>query len=316
MLQNNSKNWSIGLPFVQWGINTDYHSGIKKTPYELRYGQKAVRGLNDLPLTRELSARLATEEDLWDALPEGVRAILNEANEMINARTGETLGEDPRDSESHAGGSVDSVDSESQDSGSGLNAVGVASAMAVSVESVDSESQGSGSGLSAAGAASAMAVSVDSVDSESQGSGSGLNAASAASAMAVSVDSRSMNHALPTLPADHVLPSDPIDLALVKLTGVLEKFTNKQLKPLTVRGFARGSSLTGGPGMVSCSCGKSGKCTTCKCAKAGRRCNSSCKCARFSMCTNMEEMLAIDDAVMEANVALTRSEVGSEEFSD
>ena len=53
-----------------------------------------------------------------------------------------------------------------------------------------------------------------------------------------------------------------------------------------------------------------------KCAKAGRPRNSSCKCARFSMCTNMEEMLAIDDAVMEANVALTRSEVGSEEFSD
>ena len=51
--------------------------------------------------------------------------------------------------------------------------------------------------------------------------------------------------------------------------------------------------------MVSCSCGKTGKCTNCKCAKAGRRCNSSCRCARFSMCTNMEAMLAVDRAILE-----------------
>ena len=100
MLQNDSKNWSIGLPFVQWSINTDYHSGIKKTPYEVRYGQKAVRGLTDLPLTRELSARLATEEDLWDALPEPFRQLLNEANDLIDSRKGETLCDDPRDSDS------------------------------------------------------------------------------------------------------------------------------------------------------------------------------------------------------------------------
>ena len=78
--------------------------------------------------------------------------------------------------------------------------------------------------------------------------------------------------------------------------------------------------------MVNCSCGKSGKCTSCKCAKAGRRCNSSCKCARFKMCTNMEAMEAVDKAVLEdveetsaahavdeANVALTRSELESGE---
>ena len=94
------------------------------------------------------------------------------------------------------------------------------------------------------------------------------------------------------------IPPDPIDPALVKLTGVLEKFKNKQLKSLTVREFARGSSLTGGPGMVSCGCGKTGKCTNCKCAKVGRRCNSSCRCARFAMCTNMEAMLAVDKAIL------------------
>ena len=35
--------------------------------------------------TEELSA---TEEDLWDALPEPFRAILNEANDMIDSRAG------------------------------------------------------------------------------------------------------------------------------------------------------------------------------------------------------------------------------------
>ena len=92
------------------------------------------------------------------------------------------------------------------------------------------------------------------------------------------------------------------------------EFKNGHLKSLTVREFARGSSLTGGPGMVNCSCGKTGKCTNCKCAKAGRRCNSNCSCSRFSMCTNMEEMEAVDKAVLEVdemNVALTRSELAS-----
>ena len=111
------------------------------------------------------------------------------------------------------------------------------------------------------------------------------------------------------------IPSAPIDPTLVKLTGVLEKFKKGELKPLSMRLFARGSSLTGGPGMINCSCGKTGKCTSCKCAKAGRRCNSSCRCSRFSMCTNMEAMEALDEAILErrelddVNVALTRSEL-------
>ena len=58
-----------------------------------------MRGLTDLPLSRELSARLATEEDLWDALPELFRELLNEANDLIDSRKGETLCDDPRDSE-------------------------------------------------------------------------------------------------------------------------------------------------------------------------------------------------------------------------
>ena len=101
----------------------------------------------------------------------------------------------------------------------------------------------------------------------------------------------------------------------MKLSGVLEKFQKGELKSLSMRLFARGSSLTGGPGMINCSCGKTGKCTNCKCAKAGRRCNSSCGCSRFAMCTYREAMEALDKAILErseldeVNVAITRSEI-------
>ena len=119
----------------------------------------------------------------------------------------------------------------------------------------------------------------------------------------------------PRITTTSTIVPDVIDPTLVKLTGVLEKFKKGELKPLSMRLFARGSSLTGGPGMINCSCGKTGKCTSCKCAKAGRRCNSSCRCSRFSMCTNMEAMEALDKAILErrelddVNVALTRSEL-------
>jgi hypothetical protein len=105
------------------------------------------------------------------------------------------------------------------------------------------------------------------------------------------------------------IPATPIDPALVKLTGVLEKFQNDGLKSLTMREFARGSSLTGGPGMVNCSCGKTGACTSCKCAKAGRRCNSSCRCSRFKMCTNMEAMEAVDKAVLALETETSAAQV-------
>ena len=39
---------------------------------------------------------------------------------------------------------------------------------------------------------------------------------------------------------------------------------------------------------------KSGKCTNCKCAKAGRKCHSGCRCARFCACTNKEPVERAD----------------------
>ena len=81
---------------------------------------------------------------------------------------------------------------------------------------------------------------------------------------------------------------EKIDPILANLDGVLEDYQADKLVSKGVREFARAASLTGGPGMISCGCGKQGKCTNCKCVKAGRKCHSGCKCSRFCACTNKE----------------------------
>jgi hypothetical protein len=85
-----------------------------------------------------------------------------------------------------------------------------------------------------------------------------------------------------------IVPPSKIDPVIVKLGGVVERFDNGELDPLGVRMFARSASLTGGPGMVKCGCGGKGKCTSCKCSKAGRFCTSSCNCSHYAMCKNTE----------------------------
>ena len=52
-----------------------------------------------------------------------------------------------------------------------------------------------------------------------------------------------------------------------------------------------------------------GACTNCKCAKAGRRCNSSCRCSRFKMCTNMEAMEAVDKVVLALETETSAAQV-------
>jgi hypothetical protein len=39
MTETNSKSWSVGCKFVQWGIATDYSSTVKASPYSLAFGQ-------------------------------------------------------------------------------------------------------------------------------------------------------------------------------------------------------------------------------------------------------------------------------------
>lgn len=40
-MQDNTSLWSVGLPFIQWALNTTYHEVIKIQPYEAVFGHKA-----------------------------------------------------------------------------------------------------------------------------------------------------------------------------------------------------------------------------------------------------------------------------------
>ena len=82
---NNCTAWSTGLFIVTWGINTDFHSGIKCSPYELRFGQKPECGISDLPLSRALLMKLTTEQQLWDVLPPAYRALVDESAELMHS---------------------------------------------------------------------------------------------------------------------------------------------------------------------------------------------------------------------------------------
>jgi transposase InsO family protein len=40
---NNTRNWVLGLNFVQIAKNTRMHSGVGSPPYTLQYGQKCIQ---------------------------------------------------------------------------------------------------------------------------------------------------------------------------------------------------------------------------------------------------------------------------------
>jgi hypothetical protein len=51
MRENNTSNWSTGLMFVQWSMNTTYHEAIKMEPYKALFGVKPKIGLGTLLLS-------------------------------------------------------------------------------------------------------------------------------------------------------------------------------------------------------------------------------------------------------------------------
>ena len=46
MRDNKTKCWSIGLPIIQWQLNSTYHEAIKMEPYTALFGQKPKIGLS------------------------------------------------------------------------------------------------------------------------------------------------------------------------------------------------------------------------------------------------------------------------------
>lgn len=72
MRDNKTSSWSVGLPFVQWALNTTYHEAIKMQPYEAVFGHKARMGLKS-KIPREFLEKITNgifEEDMIMALQE------------------------------------------------------------------------------------------------------------------------------------------------------------------------------------------------------------------------------------------------------
>ncbi|GBM60030.1 hypothetical protein AVEN_147593-1 [Araneus ventricosus] len=64
MNDNDTNEWSDGLPFVQFAKNTTYHQGIHRSPYEAMFGIKPKRGISSSFLPGEQIANIETEEQL------------------------------------------------------------------------------------------------------------------------------------------------------------------------------------------------------------------------------------------------------------
>ncbi|XP_064109652.1 KRAB-A domain-containing protein 2-like [Macrobrachium nipponense] len=90
MKDNNFTQWSQGLRFVQWKKNTRFHSGIRRTPYEAMYGQKARLGVDATSVPEEVPDSMQTEEQLAEAL-----GVVNEVTDTEEEETGVEEQEEP-----------------------------------------------------------------------------------------------------------------------------------------------------------------------------------------------------------------------------
>lgn len=68
MQDNQSTSWSNGLKLIQFVTNRDFHSGIKRYPYECLFGCAPRVGLSTISIPREAFDSLEDEEQLQDAL--------------------------------------------------------------------------------------------------------------------------------------------------------------------------------------------------------------------------------------------------------
>ncbi|XP_030765493.1 KRAB-A domain-containing protein 2-like [Sitophilus oryzae] len=70
MRDNKTSSWSLGLKFVQWGINTTYHDAIKMEPNKAMFGQPTKLGLGS-KIPQEFLAAISngiTEENMDEIL--------------------------------------------------------------------------------------------------------------------------------------------------------------------------------------------------------------------------------------------------------
>jgi hypothetical protein len=65
---NNTRNWVLGLNFVQIAKNKRMHSGVGSPPYTLQYGQKCRYSVSNLPINKDMLIKITSEEDLIAAM--------------------------------------------------------------------------------------------------------------------------------------------------------------------------------------------------------------------------------------------------------
>jgi len=71
-VSDNTKTWSEGLRFIQSKKNRALYSGIKTSPYEVRFGTAQRNGLGDSPLTEDMYSSIETEEELEELFNAGM----------------------------------------------------------------------------------------------------------------------------------------------------------------------------------------------------------------------------------------------------
>ena len=64
MNDNDTRQWSEGLRFVQFQKNRSYHRVIDQSPYHALFGSDPKIGLSSSSLPKELLPNLETENDM------------------------------------------------------------------------------------------------------------------------------------------------------------------------------------------------------------------------------------------------------------
>ena len=62
---NNSKDWTTGIKFVEFHKNSVHHTGIKCSPYSAMFGSEARIGLTSSSLPNELMSTIESEADVF-----------------------------------------------------------------------------------------------------------------------------------------------------------------------------------------------------------------------------------------------------------
>ena len=61
---NSTKDWTVGIKFVQLHNNSAFHGGIQQSPYEAMFGTEVRNGLVSSSLPSEVVEGLQSKDDL------------------------------------------------------------------------------------------------------------------------------------------------------------------------------------------------------------------------------------------------------------